>query len=251
MENNNCKHDWKSPWLALVIIGMFLISGILVLSLLRERFVDQNQWTVSFTGQGKVIYEPDVAKIDLGVKVDKKEKAEDALIELNQKIKKIISAIEKVGIEKGDIQTQSYTLTPNYDTVDDVRKLAGYDANQIIIVKVRNINDQSDRPSEIIKAASKAGVNQINNISFEPSDIERLKQEARIKAIVDAKKKASDLSGKIGIELDKIIGWWESYEPYAASPYYGRGGIGGGGEASVPSGYKEIIVDVSISYLVK
>ena len=85
--------------------------------------------------------------------------------------------------------------------------------------------------------------------------IEDIKQEARLKAIVDAKKKAKTLSRSLGVRLGKIVGWWENFNP-PMPPYYGEfgGGLGGGGGVAapvVPSGLGEINMEVNISYKIK
>ncbi len=86
MENNtHHKSCCGSPWFALKIIGMVLVAAIVIISLTRERFVNRPEWQLSFSGQSKVSYEPDVANINIGVQVDKKTQAEDALKELDKK----------------------------------------------------------------------------------------------------------------------------------------------------------------------
>lgn len=257
MENNNHnKLCCGNPWFILKILGMILIAAIVIVSLMRERFVNRPEWQLNFTGQAKINYEPDIANINIGVQVDRKTQAEIALKELDEKITKILKAVEESGIKKEDIQTQNYTLSPHYDNINEITKVTGYDANQTIKIKVRDINKDKEKTSKVIAAASSAGANQINSISFEPSNLEDLKQEARLKAILDAKKKAKTLSRTLGVRLCKIVNWWENYNP-PATPYYsdmGAGmGIGGGGGATpvVPSGMGEINMEVNIGYNIR
>jgi len=257
MEIINHKNSWKNPAVILSLIAMVLLTGIIIISLLRDRFVNNQQWQASFTGQGKVNYQPDIANINMGVQVDKKTKPEDALNELNKKINNIIKAIKDQGVPADNIKTQNYTLALVYDYVNNVSKLAGYSANQIITVKVENINQNQNIINKIVSVASQASVNQINGIVFEASNIEDLKQEARIEAIADAKSKADKLSREMGISLGKVVGWWENYQPVKDiyGSYGGGLGMGGGGEAGaspvIPSGSQEIVVEVNISYKIK
>jgi uncharacterized protein YggE len=253
MEDTN-KLGWSSPKTAIKVITILLIAGIVVISLIRDRIVNNYDQQVSFTGQGKIYYEPDTANVLMGVNVDQKTKADDALKELNEKMNKVIEAVKKAGIPKEDIKTQNYTLNPHYETISNSTRVTGYDANQVVLVKIKNIKENADLPSQIISAANQAGVNQINGISFEPSNIEDLKQEARLKAIADAKDKANNLSSALGVKLGKIISWWEN--SYPIQPYYsemGGGGMGGGGFSSptVPAGTYEIVSEVNITYKVK
>jgi len=256
MENNiPTIKSWKNPWVVISLVGIILTAGVVVISILRDQIVNQQQWTVSFVGQGKINYTPDIANINMGVQIDKKEKVEDALKELNQKIADIFKAIQDIGIAKEDIQTQNYSLYPQYDIIDGVSNPSGYSANQAVIVKVRDIEKNPDLTSKIISAATKAGINQVNGISFEPSNLEVLRQEARIKAIEDARKKAMETANVLGVKLGKLVSWWENYiaPDYQYMYADGKGGMGGDGGSlpTVPSGNREIIIEVSVNYLVK
>lgn len=230
-----------------------LITLIILSSLFRDKIMDDDNWQVSFSGRGKVQYQPDIANVYMGVKIDKKEKADEALKELSDKVEKVLTSVKALGIPESDINTEAYSLTPHYDFENNVSKLTGYDASQIIAVKLKNINENPEKISQMIKTSSDAGINQINNIAFEPSNLEDLQQQARIAAINDAKNKANEMANSIGIRLKKIIGWWENSYPI---PYYSQqafDGKGGGAEvsASIPAGVNEIIVDVNINYLLK
>lgn len=256
LKKDGCCCEWRSPKVMLGLTAMILLSAIVIASILRDRIVNQQQWQISVAGQGKVEYLPDIANVSMGVKVDKVEKAEDGLKQLNEKMKKVFEAVQKAGIPKEDIDTQNYSLTPHYDTENNVLKLAGYDANQIIVVKTRDIQKNSEAVSKVISAASAAGVNQINGISFEASDFNELKQEARLEAIADAREKAGKTAQALGVKFGKIVGMWESFISPEGQIYYsgdmgGFGKGGGGGEPIIPGGTNELVVEVSVSYKIK
>ncbi|MFA6106331.1 MAG: SIMPL domain-containing protein [Patescibacteria group bacterium] len=251
------KEKWLQPKNLLILAGILLIGAVVIVALLRDRIVNPNQNQVSVTGQGKVSYVPDIANITLGVQIDKMSKADEALNKLNGDIKKIIEALKKTGAKEEDIQTQNYSLYPQYDVIDNVSKLTGYSANQQLIVKVKDFKPGSDTVSKIISEASKAGANQVNGINFTTSKEEELKQEARIKAIEDARSKADSIANAAGVKLGKVIGWWENivFSPSSNQSYFdGKGGMGGGGEIaspSIPSGTQEIIIELNLNYRVK
>jgi hypothetical protein len=257
-EKNQCCSSWKSPKAIIMLVGIVLLAGIIVVSILRDRIVNQNLWTINVVGQGKIAYQPNVAKINLGVQIDKVQKADEALGQLNEKMNKIFKALESAGVAKGDIQTQNYVLNPQYDYADNTSRLAGYSANQTIVVKVKDIDKNPDNVTMIISAASKAGANQVGGVAFEPEDLNNLKQQARLKAIEDARVKAKDISNALGVKLGKIVGWWENIisSPDTQSTAYYGGGIGGGSSVAatspiVPSGLREIITEVNLNYRIK
>lgn len=240
----------------LMILLVLILGAIVIVSILRDRIVNQNQFQISVVGQGRVSYTPDTANITLGVQVDKVFKAEEALNQLNQKTDKIIQAISGLGIAKEDIKTQNYSLYGNYDYVSGVSRVSGYNANQSIVIKVRDIEKNQDLISRVISEATRAGANQINGVVFENSNIDSLKQEARIKAISSAREKSKDIENAMGVKLGKIVGMWENYiSPMPESAYsdYGKGGMGAASSVSptIPTGTYEVLVEVNLSYKLK
>ena len=252
--------SWKNPKTIIMLVGIVLLAGIIVVSILRDRIVQQNLWQINVVGQGKVTYLAEVAKISLGVQIDKASKAEDALKQLNDKMQAIIKALEASGVKAEDIQTQNYFLNPQYDFVNNVSRPAGYTANQSISIKVNGIDKNPEIIAKLIAVATKAGANQVSGVTFEPADLNSLKHEARLKAITDARSKAQEVSGSLSVRLDKVVGWWENVitSPDVPNTNYsygvGMGGNGmGGGSASpvVPSGTREIILEVTLNYQIK
>ena len=255
-DKEKCCASWSSPKTILALIAILLLGAIIIVSILRERIVNEPQWQINVAGEGKITYDPDVANVNLEVEVSKIAKPEDALNQLNDKMKKVIAAIEQTGIAKDNIQTQDYTLVPQYDTINNISKVTGYTANQSILVKINDINKNANKTSDVIAAAGSAGINKINGVTFEASNINDLKQVARLKAIIDARSKASNIGKALGVRLGKVVGWWENFvAPDTSSAYYdAKGGMGGGGGVSapyIPTGARELIVDVNVSYKIK
>ena len=255
-ENMMPKRKFGAGKTAVAIILILVLGGIAAVSILRDRIVNYSQYQVSVTGQGKVSYQPDLATVTLGVQIDKVAKAEDALSQLNGKIANIVSAIKAQGIAPEDIVTQNYSLYPQYDYKDNITTVSGYNANQQISIKVRDLKNNPDRISKVLVEASKAGVNQVLGISFDVANLEELKQEARLKAMADAKAKAVGMADMADVRLKEIVGWWENVvqAPGIINNYYdgGKGGAGVGTVApTVPSGNQEIIIEMNVSYRLK
>lgn len=259
-EEKCCSFNWKEPTFIFKVLGIFLLATIIVVSLVRERLVNPIQNQVTIYGQGKVEYQPDEATVTLGVQVDKVWSAEGALRQLNDKITKIMEAEKALGLSEADIKTGNYSLSPQYDYKDGVSAVAGYNANQNLIITVKNIIEDKDKTSQVIAAATSAGANQVLGVEFKPSDVDKLKQEARLKAIADAKSKAPALFKASGVRTGKILGWYEnnvqipgdnSRRDYAM-------GLGGAessakmvGSPQLPIGIQEIIIEIGLNYQVK
>ncbi|EKE24999.1 MAG: hypothetical protein ACD_5C00332G0003, partial [uncultured bacterium] len=65
MEEQTVSHSnkWNEPRYILAALGMVIFGIIVVVSIVREKIVDSSSNQVSVTGQGRVSYQPDVAKI--------------------------------------------------------------------------------------------------------------------------------------------------------------------------------------------
>lgn len=82
-----------------------------------------------------------------------------------------------LAIPMEDVQTQNLSLYPEYDYIDGVSRPGGYTASQQISIKIRNLSGGSnDLVSRIITESSKAGANEVLGVSFEPSNLNDLKQ---------------------------------------------------------------------------
>ena len=256
-QNKSCCTSWSNPKFIRRVLGMLLIAAVVIVALVRDRIVNNQQWQVSVTGQGRVSYQPDIANVTVGVQIDKAATAELALNQLNDKITKVVAAVKAAGVAADDIQTQTYSLYPQYDYKDTVSKVSGYSANQQLTVKVRNADKKDNLVSKVLAEATKAGANQVVSVTFDVSNINDLKQQARLKAMADARSKVKDQASGAGVRLGKVIGWWENIiqAPGVFNPAYGgMGGIERGGPVTapqVPSGTQEVIVEVSLNYRVK
>jgi hypothetical protein len=121
--------SFKSPRFVLTLVGIIFLAGIISVAILRDRIVNQQFRSVSVTGQGRVSYNPDLAVVTLGVQIDKVAKPEEALNQLNTKVNNIIKAVKALGVKDENIQTQNYSLYPQYDYKDNVSNVSGYNAN--------------------------------------------------------------------------------------------------------------------------
>jgi len=242
----------------IILVGMILLAAIILVAILRDWIVNPPQWQVSVIGQGRTTYQPDVAKISLGVQIDKAVNAEVALNQLNKKVTLTMEAIKKAGVKPEDIINQNYSIVPQYDYLDNVAILAGYNAHQQIIVTVKNLKENPDFISQIIGEATKAGANVVESVIFDVLSPENYKQEARLKAIADAKSKAGSIAQAAGVKLDKVVGWWENVvqAPGISNVQYqydGKGGMGGGANSGgiVPAGDQEVVIEINLNYKIK
>jgi len=249
--------SWKNNKLftvvvVLVMLGLLTVLGTIVVKNLKSyQYIGKptaERDTISISGQGKVTGIPDIATIEVGLMTEKPDVA-SAQKENTLKMNRLIKKLKELGVEEKDIQTSYYNIYPQYDWPEGKQVLRGYQVNQGVSTKIRNLSKVGD----ILAAAGEGGANQVSGLSFNIDDPEKLRQEARIKALQNAKEKAEALAVVAGVELGKIV----SFSEYSEAPSYtykAMEGLGGGGEAPAPTvekGSMDIVVNVTISYEIK
>lgn len=201
------------------------------------------------TGEGKVTATPDVAIFTAGVTAQGAT-ARDAQNSLNSVINKVSDAVKNAGVEGKDIQTSTYSITPSYNYQIHPGKITGYTANSNLTVKVRAMA----RVNSVIDAATSAGANELGGVTFDVSDKSNYENEARAKAVADAKAKAENAAKIAGFSLGTIVNYSETFGGMPR-PVPMMAQAEGGGPATPPTqvepGTNEISVTVTLSYEIR
>lgn len=203
------------------------------------------------TGEGKTSAIPDIAVVTVGVT------AQGATVkqvqqDINAKTDVILSAVKKIGIDAKDIQTSNYSVHPSYDYESGRNRIAGYQATSTLTIKVR----QTELASAVIDAATAGGANEIQGITFEVSDKAKAENEAREKAVTQAKQKADAAAKAGGFTLGRVINYSENFGGDFPRPFYAKTEARDVAAADQPPtqvepGSSEITVTVSLSYEIR
>ena len=234
------------PLLTAVILGGSYIFGQ---HLTVEEQYDDDDITISVSGEGRAFANPDIASLNFGVQTGRQKTAEAAMEILAKNMKQVVAAVEGAGVEEKDINTQHLSLNPSYDWDEGKRRDQGFEASQSLRVKVRDL----DAVSKVLGAATAAGANQAGGVSFTIDDPEEIREEAREKAIAQAKKKGKQLAKQLGKKLGDIKGFSEGggYQPYPMMRSMAMDAMGGAVEEMappIPVGEQEVNVSVSITF---
>ncbi len=161
------------------------------------------------TGAGTVSVKPDVARIYLGVQAEE-ETAKAALEAMSLSLSEVFAELDAAGIEEKDRQTTGLNLDPIYsrEEYEDRmrREITGYRASSMLSIRVAEI----DNAGALIDALTRAGVNRIDQISFEVSDAAASESEARLRAVEDAAGKAREFADAAGVALGEVVSITES-----------------------------------------
>lgn len=170
--------------------------------------------TITVYGRGEVSRAPDIAQTTLGVEITAAS-VQDATRLANERMNKVLAALEKAGIEAKDIQTRNlhigfertYPPTPPRSATDAAtnaapEKPAGfYRVTNMVEVKVRDLA----KVGQVLDAAIEAGANAAYGIAFGIEDSDALEAEARAKAVENARTQAEQLAKAAGHSLGEVV----------------------------------------------
>lgn len=220
----------------------------------------------SVTGEGKASIKPDKAVVRLGVTADGST-ADEAKNKMNQTNNKVTAAIKALGVAEKDIKTEYLNVNQNFDVrpmtltqpadapvtapiaKDPNSRATSYIANINLVITLTDV----ELANRVIDTATQNGANQIGGIEFNNLDTTEAENEARQKAVADAKKKAEMAAVTAGFTLGKLINYQEngggSNPPimYAAKAEDSRSSE----QTQVQSGENEISVTVTLFYEVR
>jgi uncharacterized protein YggE len=161
---------------------------------------DRRAITVSASGQ--VAAEPDQARITSGVTTEAAT-ASQALALNSDVMKKVIAGLKASGVDPKDIQTTSFHVSPRYTRPreGEVRAIDGYSVTNQVQVLARDL----DKLGEILDQLVTLGANEMGGLSFEVSQAETLRDEARKEAVANASRRAALYATAAGVELGEVL----------------------------------------------
>lgn len=218
--------------------------------------------TISFEGKGEVSAAPDLATVSFTIRENTKE-VKDAQDKVTAKESVVLAFLDKSGIAKKDIKTESYNTYPKYDygnpcyggygmpCPQQEPKITGYEVSEYISVKIHDLT----KAGEVVKGITAVGITEMSGPSFSIEKEDALKSQARKMAIDEAKAKAEALSKDLGVRLVRIVNFSENGN---YPMMYGKGMMAADSVSSAPSpapelptGENKITSNVTITYEIR
>lgn len=205
--------------------------------------------TISVTGEGKTSAAPDRADIALGVVTDGKT-ASEALRANSERMTTIIGNLKKAGIPEKDIQTSNFSINPTYEPYRDGNprppKIVGYQVSNQVSVVFRDMT----KLGQMLDAVVEVGANSIGGLSFSLDAPRPALDEARKKAVADAKARAELLTEAAGVKIVRVLNISESSyaQPYPKAMMMARAAESFADAAPIEGGEVEYQAQVSITY---
>ncbi|MHB8072096.1 MAG: SIMPL domain-containing protein [Candidatus Cryosericum sp.] len=230
-----------------LVIGLLVVAVVCSVTglVLSVAHLQRPSRVVAATGTAQKTFVPDIAHLDLGVQTDapavQKAQQDNAVT-----MKNVVTALKAAGVKDEDIQTSNFWVNQNYEYSSGQSVPTGWRVSNSVTVTADPANISS-----LIDAASKAGANIFNSVTFDVTNREELKAGLMKEAVANARAKAQGtlegtthtLGEMLAIEAD-----WS--RPSIVYPAAGAGGADTGG-AAIETGTNMLSVSVSVRFELK
>jgi len=249
-------------WTRIVLIVLAIFLAIQALGSFRGlTYTNPVYNSISVNGEGEAVAIPDIATFSFSVSLDAKV-VSDAQKQVTEKMNSILSELKAIGIEEKDIKTSDYSIWPKYSYEPTIcsptycpptrQREDGYTVSHGVSVKVRKTEDVG----KAFALVGDKGATNLSGISFTVDDEEKVLDEARAKAINDAKKKAEMLADELGVRLVRVVSYYDNIGG-GPMPYYAEG-MGGdmvktsaSSAPSIPIGENKVVMNVTVVYEIR
>ena len=241
--------------LLLAVCGAVCLAALVALAPLglAQTIPVQNQPTsgVSVVGAGIVLAQPDVARITLGVDIVD-QSLTNAQSQAAQRMDAVVNKLKADGIADNDIHTVSYNVTPQYDQSNGQNPvLRGYQVQNMVEVRTTNVSGLGP----LVDDAVGAGATRIFGISFEASDMESLKNQARDQAMANAAAKAQQMAKDANVTLGRPVSIDESdtggVNPVQQQPIAPRAAAAPAVTTPIQPGQLQVATTVRVVYAIQ
>ncbi|RXJ72319.1 oxidative stress defense protein [Veronia nyctiphanis] len=151
-------------------------------------------------GIGEVATTPDMANIQVEVTTNERT-AKEAKQGSDKAVAALLTRLEKKGISRKDIESANISLQPQYRyPKDSAPVLTGYRASRSVSITINDL----DKLNDVLDGALDDGINRINFINMQASNLKMLKEQARQAAVQDAIAKAKALAEGFGESIKGV-----------------------------------------------
>jgi uncharacterized protein YggE len=157
---------------------------------------------LTVTGEARVEAVPDVATFTAGVQSEAAQAA-DALAATSDTMRAVFDALAAAGVAPADMQTSQLGVDPLWDDGAEGRapRVRGYSASNMVTVRVREVSGLG----ALIDAVGAAGANRVFGVGFEIAEPRPPLDDARRRAVADARRSATVLAEAAGVKLVRVL----------------------------------------------
>lgn len=207
---------------------------------------DEFRRSITVTGQGESSVAPDMATIQTGV-VTQSKTAVEAMAENNVAVEKIMADLKSMNVAQKDMQTSQFSVQPVYERGDRGQRrpdVVGYRVSNQLRIRVRELSQLG----KLLDTLIRSGSNQMSGISFGVDDSTAVMNEARKKAIANAKAKAELYAESAGVTVGKVLKIDERQSVIPQPRMLGRAMEMSASSVPIATGEQDFVASVNVMY---
>lgn len=250
----------KWGWIVGIVLTIYLAA--LALGALKDFGGPRPDYnSISITGHGEAISVPNIATFSFSVSEDGNV-VNTVQEQVTKKMDAILAQLKDLGIEEKDIKTTEYSVYPKYTYETAVCSKSycppgrqvpdGYTVTHGVTVKVRKTDDAG----KALSVVGENGGDNISGLTFAVDEPEKIMDEARAAAILDAKERAKAVADELDVRLIRVVSYYDNTDG-GPIPYYAEGR---GGDMAVkqsapaptlPAGENKVTINVTVTYEIR
>lgn len=202
--------------------------------------------SISVPGVGRVLVQPDIATIRLGVNVTHGS-AVAARESAAETMNKVLDAVLEAGVERRDIRTATVSLNAVTDySAEGGPRVTGYQVANVLSVTLRDL----DQTGQVIDDALWAGASSLDSLEFGLADDTAPTEQARAAAMKDARARALTIAGAAGATLGNVVAVSEGEQFRGPTPFSAARAASFASAAGTPieSGTQEVSVALTVTF---
>ncbi|MFA7286680.1 MAG: SIMPL domain-containing protein [Patescibacteria group bacterium] len=252
---------------ALYIVGTFTLAAVAVSALAYVKTYSRAAEPTSFrsfsvSGDGKAVVVPDVAEFSFTVITEGKDDVAVLQTKNTEKTNAAIDYLKAQGVDKKDIRTQGYNVSPSYQYYPCTGvapcpppSIVGYTVSQSVGVKVHDFA----KAGTLLSGVVANGANSVSGLQFTVDDPTASENEARAEAFAKAQAKAKDIAEAGNFRLGRLLSVSEGTSgqpPVYPLAYGGERDMMAETKAAVPTptiepGSQEVNISVTLQYEIR
>lgn len=162
-------------------------------------FRAEQEASLTVQGEGSVQAKPDVVVLTIGIRTEN-ESVQQAQTDNATESKQLLSAWKTLGIPDNNIETLSYTITPQYTVVSEKSVLTGYRIEHLYKITVLNVQ----KAGEVYEVAVANGANITGGLQFLVSHPNTYYEKALVLAVQNAQEKARTIASTYNMNINLI-----------------------------------------------
>jgi len=202
---------------------------------------------ITVSGVGKVTGTPDTVLVNMALSVSAGN-VSSALASANEKTDAVQKVLLGRGVDPKDLQTSGLNIFPTYSGGSGPQSITGYQVQESLTAKVRDLSKAGDTISAAVAAGGDAI--RVDGVSLDLGDTSPLVAAARDRAFGAARSEAAQYAKAAGVPLGRVMSISEAFSQNPM-PVYGAQAAGvPSASAAVPikGGSQDVSVTVTVVF---